>query len=67
VKIGVEALSRREREIVQLAADGESTPSIARRLFVSERTVESHLANAYVKLGVHSRLELARRAAEFEL
>lgn len=66
VKIGAEALSRREREIVQLAADGQTTPEIARRLFLSKRTIETHLAHAYMKLGVHSRLELVRRAAEFD-
>jgi pimeloyl-ACP methyl ester carboxylesterase len=64
VRIGAEALSRREREIVQLAADGQTTPEMARSLYLSERTIETHLANAYAKLGVHSRLELVRRAAE---
>jgi DNA-binding CsgD family transcriptional regulator len=60
-------LSRREREIVALSLAGESGPDIARALFLSERTVESHLAHAYAKLGVHSKLELTRRAAEFGL
>jgi pimeloyl-ACP methyl ester carboxylesterase/DNA-binding CsgD family transcriptional regulator len=64
---GAEALSRREREIVALSLAGESGPDIARALFLSERTVESHLAHAYAKLGVHSKLELTRRAAEFGL
>jgi pimeloyl-ACP methyl ester carboxylesterase/DNA-binding CsgD family transcriptional regulator len=64
---GAEALSRREREIVALTMAGETTPAIAKALFVSERTVESHLARAYAKLGVHSKLELTRRAAELGL
>jgi pimeloyl-ACP methyl ester carboxylesterase/DNA-binding CsgD family transcriptional regulator len=64
---GAEALTRREREIVALTLAGQSAPAIATALFLSERTVESHLARAYVKLGVHSKLELARRAAEFGL
>jgi pimeloyl-ACP methyl ester carboxylesterase/DNA-binding CsgD family transcriptional regulator len=64
---GAEALSRREREIVALTLAGQSAPAIAVALFLSERTVESHLARAYAKLGVHSKLELARRAAEFGL
>ena len=64
---GADALSRREREIVALTMAGETAPAIAKALVISERTVESHLARAYVKLGVHSKLELARRAAELGL
>ena len=60
-------LSRREREIVALTVAGESAPAIAAALFLSERTVESHLARVYVKLGVHSKPELARRAAQLGL
>jgi DNA-binding CsgD family transcriptional regulator len=61
------ALTRREREIVALTVAGQTASAIAAALVVSERTVESHLARAYVKLGVHSKLELARRAAELGL
>lgn len=64
---GPQALSRREREVVRLAVAGERVTDIARQLFVSERTVESHLASAYAKLGVRSRVELARRSEEFGL
>jgi pimeloyl-ACP methyl ester carboxylesterase/DNA-binding CsgD family transcriptional regulator len=64
---GADALSRREREIVALTVAGETAPAIATVLFLSERTVESHLAHAYTKLGVHSKLELSRRAAELGL
>jgi len=64
---GAEALSRREREIVALTVAGESAPAIAAALFLSERTVESHLARAYAKLGVHSKPDLARRAAQLGL
>jgi pimeloyl-ACP methyl ester carboxylesterase/DNA-binding CsgD family transcriptional regulator len=64
---GAEALSRREREVVALTMAGETTPAIAKALFLSERTIESHLAHAYAKLGVHSKLELTRRAAELGL
>jgi DNA-binding CsgD family transcriptional regulator len=62
---GIDALSRREREVALLAARGQTAPEIAERLFLSKRTVESHLAAVYVKLGVESKTELIRRAAEF--
>jgi DNA-binding CsgD family transcriptional regulator len=65
--IGTAALTGREREIVRLAVDGQTALEIAKRLHISDRTVETHLANAYVKLGVQSRLELARRADELGL
>ena len=60
----VHALSQREHEIVRLAVAGQSTPDIARHLFLSERTIETHLRNAYTKLDVNSKLELTRRAAQ---
>jgi DNA-binding NarL/FixJ family response regulator len=50
-------LTRREREILDLLSDGLPAGMIAARLFVSRRTVESHLASAYRKLGVHGRIE----------
>jgi DNA-binding NarL/FixJ family response regulator len=62
--VGVHALSQREHEIVRLAVAGHSTPDIARHLFLSERTIETHLRNAYTKLGVRSKLELTRRAGQ---
>ena len=63
--IGVGALSRREREVALLASRGETATDIADHLSVSKRTVESHLVNVYRKLGVSSKTELIRRAAEF--
>jgi DNA-binding NarL/FixJ family response regulator len=53
------ALTRREREVATLAADGCSNREISERLFVSVRTVENHLQRAYEKLGVTSRGELS--------
>jgi pimeloyl-ACP methyl ester carboxylesterase/DNA-binding CsgD family transcriptional regulator len=63
--IGADALSRREREVALLASRGETATDIANHLSVSKRTVESHLVNVYRKLGVSSKTELIRRAAEF--
>jgi DNA-binding CsgD family transcriptional regulator len=53
-------LTRRERDVVSLAAHGCTARQIGERLFIGERTVETHLANAYGKLGVRSKVELAR-------
>lgn len=64
-EIGVEALSRREREVALLAARGQTAAQIAAELVIGERTVETHLASVYVKLGVRSKVDLIRRAAEF--
>lgn len=61
---GPESLTHREREVLRLAVQGLSATAIGARLFISERTVETHIANAYRKLGVVSRLELVRRADE---
>jgi ATP/maltotriose-dependent transcriptional regulator MalT len=51
-------LTRREREVASLAAQGLAAREIGERLFVSRRTVESHLARVYDKLGVRTRAEL---------
>ncbi len=52
-------LSRREREIVALVAQGFRNREIADKLFISEQTVKNHLHNVFDKLGVSDRLELA--------
>ncbi len=56
---GPEPLTAREREIAMLAASGVASREIGERLFVSTRTVDTHLARVYRKLGVTSRAELA--------
>ena len=53
-------LSRREMEVAGLVADGATNAQVAARLFISERTVESHLASIFNKLGVDTRLQVAR-------
>lgn len=56
----VVGLSRREREVARLAATGLSNAAIAQHLVVSVRTVESHLYQAFAKLGIDSRESLRR-------
>ncbi len=52
-------LSRREREVAALAADGRANKEIAERLSINVRTVEGHLYQAFAKLGVTDRAELS--------
>jgi DNA-binding NarL/FixJ family response regulator len=61
-----ERLGDREREIVSYVVHGFSNRQIAQRLFISQRTVSTHLVNIYEKLNVHSRAELTSmvRAAD---
>jgi DNA-binding NarL/FixJ family response regulator len=64
---GVDSLSDREREIAELVTQRKTNKEIAAELFLSEKTVESHLRNVFAKLSVSSRVEVARaveRAAE---
>ena len=63
--IGVDALSRREREVAVLTCRGATATEIASHLYLSKRTVESHLVSIYAKLGVASKTELIVRAHEF--
>jgi DNA-binding CsgD family transcriptional regulator len=60
---GWEALTPSELEVVRLAAEGLTNPDIGRRLFISRRTVQTHLAHAFRKLEISSRVELAVEAA----
>jgi DNA-binding CsgD family transcriptional regulator len=55
---GVESLTASERRVAAMAADGLSNPEIAQALFVTKKTVESHLANVYGKLDIRSRTRL---------
>lgn len=55
-------LSARERVVLQLAAEGNNTAAIARKLFISPRTVETHRANLMKKLSLRSQTDLVRFA-----
>jgi DNA-binding NarL/FixJ family response regulator len=57
-------LTEREREILELVAQGESNQSIARRLFLSQKTVRNHVSNIFTKLHVADRAQAIVRARE---
>ncbi len=67
---GVESsgvLTRRERQILQLIADGRSSKEVADRLQLSVRTVDTHRSNLMRKLNFHSVTELVRYAVRLKL
>jgi DNA-binding NarL/FixJ family response regulator len=57
---GLDSLTEREREVAELVCDRHTNRQIAAELFLSEKTVETHLRNVFVKLSVGSRVEVAR-------
>ena len=61
---GTSALTPSEHRVARLAAEGLGNRPIAQRLFLSRRTVETHLTNAYRKLGIRGRDELAEALVE---
>ena len=56
------SLSPREREVLQLLAEGRTSPEIAKRLFVATTTVETHRRNIMRKLDIHSVADLTKYA-----
>ena len=60
----IEALSSRERQVLQLVASGQSNPLIAERLRISVRTVEVHRRNIMDKLGVKNSAQMIKFAVE---
>jgi DNA-binding CsgD family transcriptional regulator len=59
-----QTLTAREREVLQMTAEGCSGVEIAERLFISPRTVESHRANMMRKLHLRNQRQLVRYAME---
>jgi len=57
-------LSNRELQVLRLLGRGQSNKVIARELFLSENTIETHLRRIYEKLGTHNRTEAAALARE---
>ncbi|MFN2568532.1 MAG: LuxR C-terminal-related transcriptional regulator, partial [Candidatus Dormibacteria bacterium] len=60
--VALDRLSRREREVMPLIADGLSNAEIAARLFITARTAEHHVSSILAKLGLRSRAEIAAYA-----
>ena len=60
-------LSKREREVLGLLAEGASYAQVAQRLGISAHTVTSHVKNIYRKLGVRTAAEAVARARELKL
>jgi DNA-binding CsgD family transcriptional regulator len=60
---GWASLTPAERDVVRLVSEGLTNNDVATRLFVSPRTVQTHLTHVYTKLGVTSRVQLAQEAA----
>ena len=56
------AITRREEEVLQLIADGCSTPEVAEKLFISQKTVKNHLASIYQKLDARDRTQAVLQA-----
>ena len=56
----VERLTRREREVLELVAEGRTNAEIGRQLWIASGTVRRHLENVFSKLDVHTRTAAAR-------
>lgn len=66
-RTGVETLTKREREVATLAAQGYTAREIGAQLHIGERTVETHVANICSKLGLKAKVELVRSATRLGL
>lgn len=65
--VGWESLTQTERRVTALVADGLTYREIGERLFISRRTVETHVAHVFAKLGLAARQDLAQAAREHGL
>jgi DNA-binding CsgD family transcriptional regulator len=65
--IGIDSLTERQIQVARLVVDRKTNAEIAAELFLSEKTVEAHLRNIFVKIGVSTRVELAREVVGAEL
>jgi DNA-binding CsgD family transcriptional regulator len=66
-RTGVDTLTKREREVATLAAQGYTAREIGAQLHIGERTVETHVANICSKLGLRAKVELVRSASRLGL
>ena len=64
---GWAAMTAAELAVARLVAEGLTNREVAERLFVSPHTVNSHLRHVFSKLGINSRVELARLARDYEM
>ena len=62
-QVGGNRLTPTERDVVRLSSEGLTNHDVATRLFVSPRTVQTHLTHVYTKLGLTSRVQLVHEAA----
>jgi len=65
-QFGWDSLTPTERTVASLVAEGLSNPQIGDRLYISHRTVQTHLAHVFAKLGLTSRAQLAAEATRQE-
>ena len=63
---GVDSLTGRELQVAWLIVDRNTNPEIAARLFLSPKTVETHVRNIFRKLDVSSRVQVARAVERYE-
>jgi len=66
-KTSYDLLTNREKEVLQLVAEGNTNQQVGKRLFISTRTVETHRAHVMEKLGLQNQAELVRYAAKWGL